>query len=263
MGVCLTLATWYGAIGLFGRTSKTIVQTLEGAMQLATATPTTQKAARLADGRSGRDGQRQRILDALFEVMSSSGTVGASVSEIAEAAGIARGALHYYFASKDELVAALMRRLGEGYVSRLEAFFERAAKDPARRASVVAGLARWHFTGDGDDAARLLAVWIDFWGQAPSQPVIGAVVLEVQEQARALCARAVLLARPELVGVDDVTQRFHGAAVLAVIEGGLLQWRIAARGERPLDRAVLADVLAAAAAAVANSFAVPVVSEVL
>jgi hypothetical protein len=37
-----------------------------------------------------------------------------------------------------------------------------------------------------------LAVWIDFWGQAPSQPVIGAVVFDVQEQARALCARAVV-----------------------------------------------------------------------
>ena len=227
-------------------------------MQLAVATATTPKPDR-EGGRLGSEVQRQRILDALFDVMSSSGTVGASVSEIAEAAGIARGALHYYFASKDELVAGLMRRLGEGYIGRFGAFVDRANNDDARRASVVTGLTRWHFTGDDDEAARLLAVWIDFWGQAPSQPVIGAVVFEVQEQARALCARALLMARPDLVGVDDVTLRFHGASILSVIEGGLLQWRIAAKSGRPLNRAVLADVLGAAAAAVAASFVVPVV----
>ncbi len=224
-------------------------------MQAATAT-TANAPSSPTSTRAGRDGQRQRILDALFDVMSSSGTVGASVSEIAEAAGIARGALHYYFASKDELVAALMRRLGQSYVGRLEAFLERARRDDARRASVVAGLARWHFAGDTEEAARLLAVWIDFWGQAPSQPVIGAVVFEVQEQARALCTRALLTARPELAVVDDATLRVHGAVILAVIEGGLLQWRIAAKSERPIDRAVLGDALGAAVTAVVASFPV-------
>lgn len=228
-------------------------------MQPATApTPITSRAD--ARGAVGREAQRQRILDALFTVMSSSGGVGASVSEIAEAAGIARGALHYYFANKDELVAALMRRMGDAYVARLDAFLSRAAADDVRRASAVAGLARWHFVGDGEEAARLLAVWIDFWGQAPTQPAIGEVVFDVQEQARALCARALVIARPEFAGVDVDTLRQHGAAILAVIEGGLLQWRIAARSARPLDRKALADTLGAAAGAVAASFVVSVSS---
>jgi TetR/AcrR family fatty acid metabolism transcriptional regulator len=185
-----------------------------------------------------REKNRARILDALFAVMSSSGGVGASVSEIAEAAGVARGALHYYFDSKDEVVAALMRRLGDGYVGRMQAFLDRE-EQRGRGAHVVGALARWHFAGDADEALRLMSVWIDFWGQAATQPAIGAVVFEVQERARALCTRAVVLQRPDLSGAPDDDRRLFGATILSIVEGGLLQWRIAARGPAPLDRAAL------------------------
>lgn len=205
--------------------------------------------------RAGRAEQRERILDALFAVMSSSGTLGASVTEIAEAAGIARGALHYYFESKDELKEALMRRLGDGYVARLGAILDRVearARDgmALHPGGAVAALCRWHFAGDEDESARLLAVWIDYWGQAPSSDGIGAVVFSVQEDARALCARAVAFDHPD-AELDERQRRLVGAAILAVVEGGLLQWRIAARSARPLDRAPFGEALAAAGAAVA------------
>jgi AcrR family transcriptional regulator len=205
--------------------------------------------------RAGRAEQRDRILDALFAVMSSSGALGASVTEIAEAAGIARGALHYYFESKDELMEALMRRLGEGYVARVAAVLDRVearARDglPLHPGGAVAAVCRWHFAGDEDESARLLAVWIDYWGQAPSHDGIGAVVFSVQEAARALCARAVAFDHPT-VALDDERRRMVGAAVLGLIEGGLLQWRIAARAARPLDRAAFGATLATAAVATA------------
>jgi len=211
--------------------------------------------------RAGRAEQRDRILDALFAVMSSSGTLGASVTEIAEAAGIARGALHYYFESKDELKEALMRRLGEGYVARVGAVLDRLearAREglPLHPGGAVAAVCRWHFAGDEDESARLLAVWIDYWGQAPSNDGIGVVVFGVQEAARALCARAVAFDHPDVV-LDDARRRMVGAAVLGLIEGGLLQWRIAARAERPLDRAAFADTLAAAAVAAASALVAP------
>ena len=211
--------------------------------------------------------QRERILDALYAVMAEGGS--ASVSDIAEAAGIARGSLHYYFESKDEIVCALMRRLGAGYLSRMTVFLdkaERRAADADADANangsgfdVVGDLVRWHFAGDTDEATRLLGVWLDFWGQAPARADIGAVVYEVQEQARACCRRALLLRRPELAVLDDVVLRLHGAALLAIIEGGLLQWRVAARDVDggAFDRAVLGGALAAAASAFCASISVP------
>jgi TetR/AcrR family fatty acid metabolism transcriptional regulator len=205
----------------------------------------------------GRAGQRERILDALFDVMSSSGTLGASVTEIAEAAGIARGALHYYFSSKEELKEALMRRLGAGYVGRLATFLDRESSRLADGRSAVAGLARWHFAGDDVETERLLAVWIDYWGQASSNEGIGAAVFQVQEQARTLCVRALLLDRPELAAMSDDEHRLHGASLLAVIEGGLLQWRVAARGPRPLPSVAFGEVIGAAAAAIARAIPPP------
>jgi AcrR family transcriptional regulator len=207
-------------------------------------------------GRAGREKHRARILDALFSVMSSSGVVGASVSEIADAAGLARGALHYYFDSKEEVLGALMRRLGDGYVARLQAFIDRE-HGKGRAGAVVGGLARWHFSGDVDEAVRLMSVWIDFWGQAPTQPTIGAVVFEVQERARAACTRAVLLQRPDLARADDDARRIFGATILSIIEGGLLQWRVAARASVPLDRSALGASLATVANAATESFRLP------
>ena len=200
--------------------------------------------------KSDRPAQRQRILDALFTVMSSSGVGGASVTEIAEAAGIARGALHYYFESKDELLASLMRRLGDAYLDRLQRLLEReAAADVARQRVAVETLGRWHFAGASDEAARLLAVWIDYWGQAPTQAAIGDVVFEVQEGARRACREAILLARPELAVLGDGELRLLSASVLATIEGGLLQWRLAARSAHPFERRPFGEAIGRAAQA--------------
>jgi len=203
--------------------------------------------------KTSRDGQRARILDALFAVISSSGVGRASVTEIAEAAGVARGALHYYFDSKDEVLGALMRRLGDEYVGRATAFLDRE-ESRGRTDRIAAALARWHFSGDVGEAERLMSVWIDFWGQAPTQPAIGAVVFAVQERARAFCQRAVLLQRPELTGAPAAAQRIWGATLLSIIEGGLLQWRVAARAATPLDRDALGDALARAAQGATSSF---------
>jgi AcrR family transcriptional regulator len=205
---------------------------------------------------SARERQRGRILDALFAVISSSGVGGASVTEIAEAAGIARGALHYYFESKEELFGALMTRLGDGYHERAMAFLDREIAR-GRADTLVESLTRWHFAGDAEHAERLMSVWIDFWGQAPTRPAIGGVVFAVQERARALCLRALLVQRPELSAADAGVQRIWSATLLAIIEGGLLQWRVAARAATPLDRTVLGDALASAAARTTSSFFMP------
>lgn len=200
-----------------------------------------------------REERRAQILDALYGVMAERGLAGASVSEIAEAAGIARGALHHFFASKDEITASLMRRLGTSYVEALAAYLEKrtslALDDAARRARIVADLALWHFRGDADDATRRLAVWIDFWGQAASQAGIREVVAEVQEAARQVLARAILAQRPELSVLEPDALRAHAAALLAMVEGGLLQWRVVAGSPMALSREALGDALAAAAAA--------------
>src|SRR5690242_9791123 len=136
-----------------------------------------------------RDERRTQILDAMYAVIADRGLHATSITEIAEAAGIARGALHYFFESKDEITACLMHRLGERYEAELSRALDvriEGARDPSRRARLVADFARWHFLGPEEDALRRFRVWIDYWGQAASRPVIRDVVVEVQERARKL-----------------------------------------------------------------------------
>lgn len=204
--------------------------------------------------------RREQILEGLFEAMAREGSVGASITDIAKAAGIARGALHYYFSSKDEIRSSLMTHLGHQYASSLEGALNRALdRAPASdREALVRALVRWHFRGDEERAARLLAVWIDFWGQAPTDDRLNGVVLEVQERARGLCERALLHARPELAcALDDEERRHAAAALLALVEGGLLQWRVAARTGAALDREALSQRLTDAALAFVRSLTAP------
>ena len=201
----------------------------------------------------------------MYGVVAESGMQGASITEIAEAAGIARGALHYFFASKDEITSSLMRRLGERYLQQLGAWLDaRIARshDPAVKARLVADCARWHFKGDADDALRRMTVWIDFWGQAASGSDIREVVVEIQEAARRVLQRALVAQRPELAGVDDEAMRAHAAALLALVEGGLMQWRFAAGSTKtPLARDAVGDAVAAAAGAFALTISRPLATD--
>lgn len=205
-----------------------------------------------------KDERREQILEGLFEAMAREGARGASVTEVAEAAGIARGALHYYFDSKDEIRAALMERLGASYLDGLEHASARAtARYPDDASAVLRTLIRYHFTGDAERSERLLGVWIDYWGQAATDPRLNRVVLQVQERARELFVRALIQAQPDVAQLDAHAQRHLGAALLALVEGALLQWRVAARSAAPLARDLLSDHVRNAALAIATLQAQP------
>lgn len=198
--------------------------------------------------------RREQILEGLFEAMARSGTRGASISDIAEAAGIARGALHYYFTSKDEIREALMRRLGDGYLAGLDRYLDRTREQsPLDLHAMVRALVRYHFAGDRERTARLLAVWIDYWGQSTTDPALNRLVLDVQERARQACAKALLGARPDLAHASENELRHLAATLLAMVEGALLQWRVAAHAAIPLDADKLAARLTEAALALCSS----------
>ena len=56
-----------------------------------------------------------------------------------------------------------------------------------------------------------------------------------------------------LDALDEETLRHTSAALLALVEGGLLQWRVATSTDSPLDRSALTRRLAEAALAYAGA----------
>jgi TetR/AcrR family transcriptional regulator, fatty acid metabolism regulator protein len=168
--------------------------------------------------RASAPDRRSQILEALFAAMAEGGTAGASITEIADRAGVARGALHYFFDNKDDITAALMQRLGDRYLERLTSSF---ARNAATR-GVADVLARFHFGADDETMTRLLGVWIDYWGQAPSRPDIQRIVASVQSRTRQLLGEYMA---PKMAPV-----------VLAVVEGALLQWRVGLGNSNAISR---------------------------
>lgn len=54
--------------------------------------------------------KRERILDAMQELMSASQAQAISVSDIAQKAGIGKGSIYYYFSSKNDIIDAVIER---------------------------------------------------------------------------------------------------------------------------------------------------------
>jgi AcrR family transcriptional regulator len=62
-----------------------------------------------------RSDNRERLIDAGYTVLSERGYEATTVKEVAHVAGVSPGLFHYYFASKEELLVAVLREAGVRY----------------------------------------------------------------------------------------------------------------------------------------------------
>ncbi len=67
--------------------------------------------------KSNASAKRAEIVQALYECLSQKGHEKVTTKEIAAQAGVGPGVIHYYFKSKDEIVACLMEELALKYES--------------------------------------------------------------------------------------------------------------------------------------------------
>ena len=144
--------------------------------------PTTDKTDRsCASGGSGRErgasARRRQILSAAEKCFSRKGFHGASIADIGKLAGINPGHIYYYFANKEEIVAAVVE-------SELEAFFKlhEAALDERNMLDAVAewsGDAAIYHARRGN--ARL---WLEILAESGRNPRIADIVRTLDERVR-------------------------------------------------------------------------------
>jgi AcrR family transcriptional regulator len=167
--------------------------------------------------RPGRAEVRRRLLAAALKVFAERGFASASLDQVAEAAGLTKGAIYSNFASKDDLFFALME---EQILDRIEAV----------RTVLAASSA-----GTGDEPAlqeigRLLTVafterrewqlvFLDFWERAIRDEDVRVQFVAHRRALRAAIAERVeqVLGRAPVLGqltVDDVV-----TVVLALTNG--------------------------------------------
>jgi AcrR family transcriptional regulator len=113
--------------------------------------------------------RRQQLLDAAADLFSSEGFATTRVSDICDAAGVAKGLFYWYFASKDALIADLVRTMRQR-LRRAQA----AAMDPTAPALTQL---RQGSEGSIDFMARHRA-WFALLDMEGSDPVLAAAAHE-------------------------------------------------------------------------------------
>lgn len=77
------------------------------------------------------------ILDTFWQLMLEKDLEKISVSEIARAAGIAKGGIYYYFSSKEEMLDAMIRRNYEKTLERAKQLTEKTDVSPLLRSATI------------------------------------------------------------------------------------------------------------------------------
>ena len=186
---------------------------------------------------SNRAQRRAEIVDGLQAVMALQGYEAASVAEVARAAGLTTGLVHYHFRSKQEILLALTERLGEAIEARLRAKLAKA-QDP--RAKLEAALDVHLARGQGDPAA--LACWVAIGAEAIRQPEVreaySAVLQRRQELLSSLLREALReLGRPTRgarAGAAGLSAAIEGYFQLAAAAPGLVPAGSAARSAKQM-----------------------------
>lgn len=98
---------------------------------------------------------RAHVIDAAITVLAAKGITRTSVQEIADAAGISKGSVHYHFASKEELLERVLERCFERVERRVREVFERPGAPLERMNRALYEM--WVVRRDGEPEVRVLS----------------------------------------------------------------------------------------------------------
>jgi AcrR family transcriptional regulator len=84
--------------------------------------------------------KEQRILEAVSRILARKGYAGTTIALVAAEAGVSRGLLHYYFESKEEMLAKVLKANMESNVPLLQSIFEQSDSPEAFSEQLISTL---------------------------------------------------------------------------------------------------------------------------
>lgn len=165
---------------------------------------------------------RERVLDAAAQVFASRGFAGASMEEIAAAAGFTRGAVYSNFADKAELFLAVLDEREERRAEEVRAIY-RASATPAAFFAALAAAEAYR----NDDAEQWLLLRLELWLYAIRNPEVRDAVVERNRRriaalepavAGALEAEGIEPPRPVPEIAQVIQSLDDGVAVMQVLD---------------------------------------------
>lgn len=180
------------------------------------ATPQARRDQRTRAAREEGREAREELLNAALHVFAQRGYREAGVDEIAAEAGYSKGALYWYFPSKEELLQALLAERVDKPMAELVAMLESAP--PERDMSVEATL---QFASQLSEQREAVLLENEYWSLAIRDPALRARYIERQAELRSALAAA-LEARARHLGTPAPPMAAEDVArILMIIIGGL------------------------------------------
>jgi AcrR family transcriptional regulator len=156
---------------------------------------------------------KERIVEAACGVLGSRGSHDASVKEIAKAAGVAPGLVHYYFASKEALLLEVVRASCALYNAEVEALV--APSDPRDRAKF---LLSWTKTR-GLESPDWYRMMVDLDSLALRDRSVAAEVSKLRNDIRTRTARLVASVEQDLGLNFGGTAEGIASVLVAAVDG--------------------------------------------
>jgi AcrR family transcriptional regulator len=205
-----------------------------------TSQMTTQRSPR----KRAADGRRAELVQAAARVVSRDGVAAATTRRIAEEAGLPQGLVHYWFASKDELIQEVVTSL----LTQFEEAAAPAVADVHDPAGYVLSAFRAAFgVVQADDPGRQLATYeLTTWAlRTPHlRDVARQQYAAYRQTAAAIVAPWLAAHGQDFPASADVMAQF----VAVLFDGAVLAWLADPEGTRPDEIfALAADLLARAA----------------
>jgi TetR/AcrR family transcriptional regulator, transcriptional repressor of bet genes len=177
---------------------------------------------------SNKELRRSQIGDAFQHVLAARGYGGATIVEIARAAGVPQGLVHYHFRDKEEMLLVLVARFSKLVSTRFETRLARFGRTPHK--ALYAYIDAHVDLGDDADPDAV-AAWVAVGAEAIHQPAVQAiyrqVIVDRIANLRRLFARCLREQRRPMRGIREMA-----ASVAAAIEGAY-QISSAAKGLLP------------------------------
>lgn len=130
---------------------------------------------------SNTDERRAQITGALMKVMAKRGYDGASIADIAKAARLTPGLVHYHFKNKQEILLAALNELSARHETELVARLSSLEGDPIAE---LEGFVDFHLGLGSDADPEALAMWILLSGEALRDAKVRAEFTKAVEKTR-------------------------------------------------------------------------------
>ena len=162
---------------------------------------------------SNTEERKAQITGGLMKVMAKRGYDGASVADIAKAAHLAPGLVHYHFKNKQQILLAALGELVARHDANLEARLSQAGGDPIVE---VAAFIDFHLGLGADADPEALACWILLSGEALREPKVRVEFEKALEATVARIAAIIRAGTERRVFVCDSVDAAASALVAAV-----------------------------------------------